>query len=125
MIFTHNKRWIFGIIVFIVLMMAPTGRGLGGQLWLDELRETLVIYQGYYPEGNWSPYLEKLTLVKEGIDQANQQLINVAMEEFLLMLRSQAHGINGMAAHALYWLALSLQPRDPAFAAGTAPWRLG
>ena len=115
----NNKPWLFGVLVFVVLIIAPIGRGLGGQVWLDELRDMLVTYQAVYPEGNWTPYLEKLTMVKEGIDHADQQLINRAMEDFLLMLRSQAHGINGMAAHALYWLALGLQPRDPAFATDT------
>lgn len=116
MTLTKNKAWMLGIIVFVALSIVLAGRVLGGQLWLDELRDTLVTYQALYPEGNWSPYLEKLTLVKEGIDHANPRMVATAMEEFLIMLRSQAHGINGMAAHALYWIALGLQPHDPAFA---------
>jgi hypothetical protein len=43
------------------------------------------------------------------------------MEEFFTMLRSQAHGISGIAAHALYWIALGLQPHDPALATGPHP----
>ncbi len=121
MTLTNMRFWVLGIIVFVGLFLMPAGQGLGAQLWLDELRDTLITYQAFYPEGNWRPYLEKLTLVKQGIDQADQQLINTAMEDFLMMLRSQAHGINGIAAHALYWIALSLQPRDPSFANSMAP----
>jgi hypothetical protein len=116
MVLNTNKSLVLGFVVFIGLSLMLSGRSLGGQLWLDELRETLIIYKMFYPEGNWSPYLEKLRAVKEGITQANQQLVNTAMEEFLMMLQSQAHGINGIAAHALYWIALGLQPHDPSLA---------
>ena len=119
MTLANHKLWLLGICAFIALWIMLTERALGAQPWLDELRDTLVTYQGFYPEGNWSPYLDKLRVVQEGIDQANPSLIATAMEEFLTMLRVQAYGINGIAAHALYWIALSLQPHDPAFAIGT------
>lgn len=123
MTLTHNKPWLIGIVAFVALWIMLSGRALGEQLWLDELRETLVIYQAFYPEGDWSPYLEKLKVVKQGIDHADSRMIATAMEEFFTMLRSQAHGINGIAAHALYWIALGLQPHDPAFATGAEPVR--
>ena len=118
MVLTNYKPWLLGIGAFLALWIMLTGRAFGDQPWLNELRDSVVTYQGFYPEGNWSPYLDKLRTVQEGIDQANPSLIATAMEEFLAMLRSQAHGINGFAAHALYWIALSLQPHDPAFAIG-------
>jgi hypothetical protein len=121
MTLTHNKPWLVGIVAFVMLWIMLSGRAFGGQLWLDELRETLMIYQTFYPEGDWIPYLEKLRVVKEGIDHADSRVIETAMEEFFTLLRSQAHGINGIAAHALYWIALGLQPHDPAFAAGVEP----
>lgn len=116
-----HRPWLIGAMTVVTLSIMLSGRAVGEQLWLDELRETLVIYQTFYPEGDWSPYLEKLDVVKEGIDHANSRMIATAMEEFFTMLRSQAHGINGIAAHALYWIALGLQPHDPAFATGTQP----
>ena len=120
MTLTYNKPWLIGITAFVALWIM-SGRALGGQLWLDELRETLVIYQAFYPEGDWSPYLEQLNVVKKGIDHADSRMIATAMEEFFSMLRSQAHGINGIAAHALYWIALGLQPHDSGFATGAQP----
>jgi hypothetical protein len=96
----------------------PAPDGLAENLWLDELSESLIFYKTQYPEGNWSPYMQQLTLVKEGVDRGNLQLIRSAMDELLMMLRSEAHGINGIAAHALYWIALGLQPHDPSLAAG-------
>ncbi|WP_447984914.1 hypothetical protein [Nitrospira sp. Nam74] len=117
MALTHNnKPWLIGIMAFIALWLMLSGGALAGQLWLDELRDTLAIYQAFYPEGDWSPYLEKLNVVGQGITHGDSRMIATAMEEFFTMLRSQAHGINGIAAHALYWIALGLQPHDPAFA---------
>lgn len=112
----HKTVWMVGAIVLFALCLMPVGWGLGAQAWVDELQETLSLYRAMYPEGNWDPYLEKLLIVKVGIAQANQHLINTAMDDFLMMLRSQAHGINGVAAHALYWIALGLQPVTPSMA---------
>jgi len=113
MAFNTNKSSVLGIVVFLGVSLMLSDRGLGGQLWLDDLRGMVVTYQTLYPEGNWRPYLEKLRVVEEGINQADQQLINTAMAEFLMMLRYQEHGISDIAAHALYWIALGLLPRDP------------
>jgi hypothetical protein len=117
----NNKAWLIGIVAFVALWLMLSGGALGAQLWLDELRDTLAIYQAFYPEGDWSPYLEKLNVVGQGITHGDSRMIATAMEEFFTMLRSQAHGINGIAAHALYWIALGLQPHDPAFATAVQP----
>jgi hypothetical protein len=110
----RQHRWTLGFVFFFLgICCLPTGNGLAEKLWLDELSDSLIFYKAHYPEGNWTPYIRQLTLIKEGVDRGNQKLISSAMDEFLMMLRSEAHGINGIAAHALYWIALGLQPQDP------------
>ena len=108
-----QHRWSLAFVFFLGICCLPTGNGLAEKLWLDELSDSLIFYKAQYPEGDWTPYVRQLTLVKEGVDRGNQTLITSAMDEFLMMLRLEAHGINGIAAHALYWIALGLQPHDP------------
>ena len=118
MSFAHQHRWTLGFIFVLGICLVPAADGLAEKLWLDELSESLIFYKAQYPEGDWSPYMQQLTLVKEGVERGNLQLIRSAMDELLTMLRSEAYGINGIAAHALYWIALGLQPHDPSLAAG-------
>jgi hypothetical protein len=112
----RQQPWTLGFVFFLGLCCVPTGNGLAEKLWFDELSDSLIFYKAQYPEGDWTPYVRQLTLVKEGVVLGNQKLISSAMDEFLMMLRSEAHGINGIAAHALYWIALSLQPHDSSLA---------
>ena len=109
---TRNTQWTLGIFIFFGISIMLTASAQGEKLWLDELKDSVIFYQAHYPEGNWSPYIEKLTLVKTGVYRGDQELIKTAMKDFLVMLQSGAYGINGIAAHALRWLALGLQPGD-------------
>jgi len=114
---TDQRRWMAVFVLFLGMCSVSVPEARAEKLWLDQLSDSLIFYKSQYPEGNWSPYLRQLTLIKEGVDRGNQELIRSAMEDLLAMLRTEAHGISGVAAHALYWIALGLQPHDPFFAA--------
>jgi hypothetical protein len=114
---TDQRGWIVGFVFFLGMCCMPAPVASGEKLWLDELNDSLIFYKAQFPEGDWSPYMRQLTLIKEGIDRGNQTLIRSAMEDLLTMLRTEAYGISGVAAHALYWIALGLQPTEPFFAA--------
>ena len=114
---TDQRRWmVVLVLVLVICWMSPAARA--EKLWLDQLSDSLIFYKAQYPQGDWSPYIRQLTLIKEGVDRGNQELIRSAMEDLLTMLRTEAHGISGVAAHALYWITLGLQPPEPFFAAG-------
>jgi hypothetical protein len=115
---TDQRGWIVGFVFFLGMCCMPAQDASAEKLWLDELSDSLIFYKGQYPQGNWSPYMRQLTLIKEGVDLGNPKLIRSAMEDLLTMLRTEAYGISGVAAHALYWIALGLQPSEPFFAAG-------
>jgi hypothetical protein len=84
---------------------APTN---GGTLWVYELGDCLMFYQMKYPEGNWTPYIEKLDLVKEGLDRGDPAVVRHAMDSFLTMLRTRDHGIADAAARDLYQTSLDV-----------------
>jgi hypothetical protein len=94
----------------ICLAMALTGTAPtnAGTLWVYELGNCLMFYQTKYPEGNWIPYIEKLDLVKEGLDRGDQAVVRLAMDSFLTMLRTRDHGIADAAAHDLYQISLDV-----------------
>ncbi|MER3424949.1 MAG: hypothetical protein C4293_18715 [Nitrospiraceae bacterium] len=113
MVVARNKTWGFVAVVFLLISTLSAETGRAEKLWFYELRDAVIFYQAHYPEGNWYPYIEKLNLVKEDLDRGDRQLLKTAMDDFLTMLRSGAHGINSIAAHALYWIALGLHSDEP------------
>jgi hypothetical protein len=113
-------RSTIGLIALLGLWHMFMASSFAMEFWLDELRASLIFYQAQYPEGNWVPYLDKLDVMQNGLNRGDQTLIRAAMEDFLTMLRSEAYGIDARAAHALFWITLGLQPRDPPLAHGGA-----
>ena len=94
----------------VCLGMALTGAAPtnAGTLWVYDLGDCLMFYQTKYPEGNWIPYIEKLDLVKEGLDRGDQAVVRLAMDSFLTMLGTRDQGIANAAAHALYQTSLDI-----------------
>ena len=115
---TDQRRSIVVFVLFLGMCCLWPPAARAEKIWLDELNDSVLFYKAHYPQGDWLPYIRQLTLIKEGVDRGNQQLIHSAMEDLLTMLRTEAHGISGVAAHALYWITLGLQPQEPFFAAG-------
>lgn len=104
-----NYRCGFSMVLCIGLMLMLPVPGLCGPLWIEDLSDALTFYQNRYPEGNWNPYVQKLSELREGVDHSDGALINRAIADLLKMLRLNASGINGIAAHGLYWIVLGLQ----------------
>ena len=77
-----------------------------------------MFYQTKYPGANWIPYIEKLDLVKQGLDRSEPSLVRHAMDGFLTMLRTRAHGIADHAARDLYQTSLDVLAFQTAFFVG-------
>lgn len=106
MIKIHHALVAFSVCLGLALMApAPTR---GETLWVYELGDSLMFYQMKYPGGNWTPYIEKLDLVKEGLDRGNPAIVRLALDSFLTMLRTRDHGIDAAAAHDLYHTSLDV-----------------
>ena len=106
---TRKRHHAFSaFFVFLGMTLLGTGSTSGGTLWVYELGDCLMFYQAKYPGGNWIPYIEKLDLVKEGLDRGEPTVVRHAMESFLRMLRTRAHGIADAAALDLYQTSLDV-----------------
>ena len=102
----HHALIAFSVYLGMALIApAPTN---AEALWVYELGDSLMFYQMKYPGGNWSPYIEQLDLVKEGLDRGNPAIVRLAMDSFLTMLRTRDHGIDAAAAHDLYQTSLDV-----------------
>ena len=67
---------IFGIGL---LAFAPTATS-AETAWIDELSNSVSFYKATYPSSDWSPYQDKLTLVREAVDRGDQRTVRMEME---------------------------------------------
>ena len=117
-----TKKIHHALIAFAVclgMLLIARAPATGGTLWVYELGDCLMFYQMKYPAGNWTPYIETLDLVKEGLDRDDPATVRLAMESFLTMLRTRDHGIAEAAAHDLYQTSLDLIAFRKVLTAGT------
>jgi len=116
---TRKRRHaLFIFFLFLGMTVLGSGPTPAGTLWVYELGDCLMFYQTKYPGANWIPYIEKLDLVKEGLDRGEPSLVRHAMDSFLTMLRARAHGIADHAARDLYQTSLDVLALQTAFSVG-------
>jgi hypothetical protein len=113
-----RRRAFCAFFLFLGMTLIGTGQTSGGTLWVYELGDCLMFYQVKYPGGNWIPYIEKLDLIKEGLDRGEPTVVRHAMDGFLTMLRARAHGIADVAAHDLYQRSLDVLVFQKTFSVG-------
>jgi hypothetical protein len=102
------RHALVGFSVCLGMALTGTAPTNAGALWVYELGDCLMFNQTKYPEGNWLPYIEKLDLVKEGLDRGDLAVVRLALDSFLTMLRTRDHGIADAAAHDLYQTSLDV-----------------
>jgi hypothetical protein len=108
-----NRRLAIALTVVLAVCLWTGGSALAAGTWADEIVTAATFYKSSYPTGNWDPYFEKLTKVREGIGREDEQFVKVEMDHFLKMLLERSHGINDVAADGLYNFAFSVRPPEP------------
>ena len=97
---------IFGIGL---LAFAPTATS-AETAWIDELSNSVSFYKATYPSSDWSPYQDKLTLVREAVDRGDQRTVRMEMGKWFKMLRNRDYGIHDVAADELFNFAVMITP---------------
>lgn len=120
-----TRKMLIAMTVALALCLWTGGAALAAGTWADEIVTATAFYKTNYPTGNWSPYFEELTKVKDGIGRGDEQIVKVEMDQFLKMLLGRAHGINDVAADELYNFALAVRPSEPSTSAMSFDLEIG
>ena len=120
-----NRKMLIAVTVALAVCLWTGGSALAAGTWADEIVTAATFYKANYPTGNWSPYFEELTKVKDGIGRGDEQIVKVEMDQFLKMLLRRAHGINDVAADELYNFALVVRPTEPSTSAMSFDLEIG
>lgn len=107
-----SRRALLILMAVCAMSVLTVGAASAESTWVDELANSLTFYQTSYPGSNWEPYVEKVARIRNGIDRGDQQIVMVEMDEFIRMLRTQAHGINDVAANELSHVVVTVSSAD-------------
>lgn len=97
-------------ILCTALFLTMTGRAEVQTNWIDELTNSVEFYKSNYPSSDWTPYVGKLTVVKDALARGDQALVRKEMGKWFKMLKNRDHGIHDVAADELYNFALIVTP---------------
>jgi hypothetical protein len=86
------------------------GNALGQSSWVEEIGNSITMYQSLYPGSNFKPYEDQLTRVKDALHQNDKKAVTTEMGKWFKMLRNRAHGIDDMAASELMNFAVMVTP---------------
>lgn len=103
-------KWLLVPAVVVVLGLSTTGIAGAEGAWTDEIANSLAFYKGSYPNFNWDPYQQKLTVVREAIARGDQRTVQAEMGKWFKMLRNRDHGINDVAADELFNFTVMVTP---------------
>lgn len=98
------------MMTFAVLSLLAFGIGRADTTWVDEIGNSLHVYQTNYPTSNWEPYSHKLDVVKQAVTSGDQKTVKSEMGKWFKMLRVREHGINDVAADELFNFSLLVTP---------------
>lgn len=100
------QRLVGVLVAAGAVCLLTVGVALAEGTWADEILNAVGFYQASYPTSNFEPYLQKLALVRDAIVRGDQRTAGVEIGAFFRMLRTRAHGINGVAADELFNFSL-------------------
>ena len=108
----RTKIMARGIISCFVLgaVLVIGGYALGQSSWVEEIGNSITMYQNLYPSSNFKPYEDQLTRVKDALNQNDRKAVTTEMGKWFKMLRNRAHGIDEMAANELMNFAVMVTP---------------
>lgn len=95
---------MLGAVLFI------GGNALGQSSWVEEIGNSITMYQSLYPSSNFTPYEDQLTRVKDALHQNDKKAVTTEMGKWFKMLRNRAHGIDDLAASELMNFAVMVTP---------------
>lgn len=96
--------FVFGVALLI------GGNAWGQSSWVEEIGNSITMYQSLYPGSNFKPYEDQLTRVKDALHQNDKKAVTTEMGKWFKMLRNRAHGIDDMAASELMNFAVMVTP---------------
>lgn len=96
--------WVLGVVLLI------GGHAWGQSSWVEEIGNSITMYQGLYPSSNFKPYEDQLSRVKDALHQNDRKAITTEMGKWFKMLRNRAHGIDDIAASELMNFAVMVTP---------------
>lgn len=120
-----NTKVAIALTVALAVCLGTGGVALAAGNWADEIVNATTFYETSYPTGNWGPYFDTLTKVREGVGRGDEQIVKVEMDRYLKMLLGRAHGIHEVAADELYNFALSLRSNDQSTSAASGILEIG
>ncbi|HWF61247.1 MAG TPA: hypothetical protein VN666_13185 [Nitrospira sp.] len=97
---------IFGIGLLAFAPVATSAE----TAWIDELSNSVSFYKATYPNSDWKPYQDKLTLVRQAVDRGDQRTVRMEMGKWFKMLRNRDYGIHDVAADELFNFAVMVTP---------------
>lgn len=100
---------IFSCLVLGVVLLIG-GNALGQSSWVEEIGNSIAMYQNLYPSSNFKPYEDQLTRVKDALNQNDRKAVTTEMGKWFKMLRNRAHGIDDLAANELMNFAVMVTP---------------
>ena len=78
--------------------------------WVQEITSSVNMYQSTYPTSNFTPYLEKLTVVRDAVRNGDRPMVKGQMTAFFTILAKRSHGINEGAAEELFNFSCMVTP---------------
>lgn len=120
-----NMKVVLALTVALVVCLWAGGVSLAAGNWADEMVNATTFYKASYPAGDWGPYFETLSKVREGVGRGDEQIVKVEMDHYLKMLVGRAHGINEVAADELYNFALSVRSNEQSPSAASSDLEIG
>ena len=80
--------------------------------WVQQITNSVNMYQTTYPASNFTPYLEKLTVVRDAVRNGDRRLVKGQMTAFFTMLAKRSHGIDQAPAEELSNLSRMVAPLE-------------
>jgi hypothetical protein len=101
--------WVIVLMASALVFVAAKSASADGT-WADELTNSLKAYQANYPDSNWNPYIQKMTVVREAANRGDSRIVRTEMGKWFKMLRNRDHGIHDVAADELHNFAVMITP---------------
>lgn len=98
------------VMVVATLWLSVAGPATAQGTWADEIGNALTFYKASYPNSNWDPYTQKITLVQDAVGRGDQRIVQREMGTFFKMLRNREYDISEVAADELYNFSVMVTP---------------
>ena len=82
----------------------------GQGAWVQQITDSVNMFQITYPASNFTPYLEKLAVVHDAVRHGDRRLVKGQMTAFFTMLARRSHGIDQAPAEELSHLSRIVAP---------------